>query len=326
MSQIQLIPKDFLSIIPKYDGDDKLLNLFIKKCEYVLDNFKGNNNPVQQTYAFHSITSRLIGKAAILYSERNIDNWDSLKELLIQHFGDPRSEACIALELESIKIKPQESYIELCHRIQNVRSSLFAKVNLLEDEGLKAAKMIIYNNTAFETFLYNLSDDLINFIRLNKCKVLEEALEIVTEEVNFQNRLKSKKGIKQPSTSTNNAQQSKMPQQTFKFGTPQNNYKGSNNPQFKFGIPNQGMKGPNAIMAQKPHLKPVSQNLPQTVNNYKQSGFFKRNPNQQFKFGIPHAQQTNDVSMRTVRNNHMRDVRAIIQWRNKEKFHPLKIL
>lgn len=141
MNEISLIPKEIQCIIPRFDGDDKLLNLFISKCEYVIKCFSRVNNPTQQTYVFHCITSRLVGKAAILVSEReNVTTWEGLKDLLVQHFGDPRSEACIAIELENIRIKQGESYIDFCHRIQNVRSSLISKVNLLADEGIKAAK------------------------------------------------------------------------------------------------------------------------------------------------------------------------------------------
>ncbi|KAH9627735.1 hypothetical protein HF086_017278 [Spodoptera exigua] len=54
----------------------------------------------------------------------------------------------------------------------------------------------------------------------------------------------------------------------------------------------------------KPGIPHQSQQLPQTLNNYKQSGFFKPG-NQQFRFGINNQppRQNADVSMRTVRNN-----------------------
>lgn len=70
------------------------------------------------------ITSKLKGKAAALISERgDFDTYDELKSLLVQHFGDPRSEDCVAIELETLKIKHNESYLEFqhfCSRIQDI--------------------------------------------------------------------------------------------------------------------------------------------------------------------------------------------------------------
>lgn len=319
---IQLIPKEIQSIIPRFDGDDKLLNLFISKCEYVIRSFRGENNPAQQTYLYHCITSRLVGKAAVLVSEReNVTTWDDLKELFVQHFGDPRSEACLNIELENLKIKQGESFIDFCHRIQNVRSSLISKVNLLTDEGIKAAKYIIYNNTALNVFLYNLPEDMIKFVRLNKCLTLESALSVVTEEVNFQTRYNARN--KNKSTPSNNTNQANIPKPNFtaptqfKFGTPANNNQGfrqiygfkpnfiSNNNNQRVANQPQGAKPSTSNQPNQKTITPQPQQIPRTFNNYKQSGFFKANPNQQFRFGIINQQprQNNDVSMRTVHNN-----------------------
>lgn len=43
MEQITLIPSEFLKLIPLFGGDKRQLNLYIRKCEYVIDKFKGND-------------------------------------------------------------------------------------------------------------------------------------------------------------------------------------------------------------------------------------------------------------------------------------------
>lgn len=327
MDQIEIIPKDILSIVPKFDGDGSLLNSFIRKSEYVLRSFTRVNQPSQDIYNFHAISSRLCGKAACLLSERDdINTWIDLKNLLVQHFGDPRSEGCIAIELDSLKIKQGESYTEFCNRIQSMRSALFSKVNLLTDEGEKASRMIIYNNTALNTFLYNLPEDLLRIVRLKGCTVLETALSIVMEEVNFhkQYSAENKNKINTPNNQSPNQNfrfsqnpQVFMPQnygQNFKFGIPPNNkmqhsfgapipfntgFKVYNQPNqnYKFGIPQQPFRqmGPQQILR------------PQSVMPYSRPNFNQQN---QFKFGIPnqYLQQKStqvfnrptDVSMRTA--------------------------
>ncbi|XP_045504925.1 uncharacterized protein LOC123701475 [Colias croceus] len=323
MEEIKLIPREILCIIPKFDGDEKLLNLFINKSEYIIRSFQDANNNAQNLYVYHAITSRLIGKAASLLSDyQNITSWTELKEILTQHFGDPRSEECIALELEGLKIKQGESYIQFCHRIQNVKSSLFSKVNRLTDEGVKAAKMIIYNNTALNVFLYNLPEDMIRIVRLRGCTNLENALSVVTEEVNFIQQYNAK--ISKPKPITQNTFQnplkpnfSTMPlNQNFKYGSPQQpiGYR----PNFAQQPRPNLMQPPRPNFIQQLRQTPQAQGYKfgtQSNNNhqlrpFQNSGYKFGIPNQQtaqprFKFGIQHAQAPNpglnsDVSMRTA--------------------------
>lgn len=253
MTEATSIPRDVLQLIPTYSGETNVLNLFLRKCEYVISKYQGT--PERNEFLMQSITSKLTGNAASLISERaDFQSYDELKALLTQHFGDPRSEECLAIELETLKIKPGESYLQLCGRIQEVRSILLAKVNQLTDENLISAKTIIYNNTSMNVFLYNLPEDLLRIVRLKGCTSLENALSIVLEEVNFLYQYNARnKMMKAPY----NAPQPPKPQpiqltsqvqplpQTFKFGIPQNNNNSKPNfqqqhpqsqPRFKFGI------------------------------------------------------------------------------------------
>ena len=183
-TQVILVPSEMIKLVPLFDGDKRHLNLYIRKCEYIISRYAGNQS--QNIYLMHTLTSRLIGDAAALLSERNdIDTWAELKQLLMRHFGDPRNEQCIAIELESLQIKQNESFLDFCHRIQSIRSVLISKVNEIEDAQIKASKVIIYNNTALNVFLYNLPEHLVRSVRLHSPTTLEDALAIVMEEVNF---------------------------------------------------------------------------------------------------------------------------------------------
>lgn len=329
---VQIIPKDLLELIPRFDGDQNILNLFIKKCEYILRNFNGPSNPVQQTYLFHCLTSRLCGRAAALISEHDeISTWESLKPLLIQHFGDPRSEECVAIELENLKIKQGETYLQFCNRIQQTRSALCSKVNLLTDANLKAAKIIIYNNLCLNVFLYNLPEDLLRIVRLKNCSTLEDALSVVMEEVNFQFQYNAKNKNKLNTSKPNSYSANFGNNQSLEFRTlpafkpnfvpsnfatnqqfkPAMPYQMPSNfkPGFKFGIPNQGFSRPGFSQAPGnfkfgiPNQRGFTPNVGNPQNNFKfgipQQGQPRPFPqfnaqhqsNQQFKFGIPPQQQ-----------------------------------
>ncbi|XP_048483023.1 uncharacterized protein LOC125490950 [Plutella xylostella] len=199
MESITLIPGEVLKIIPIFNGDKRILNLFLAKSEYIIERFRGNE--AQDTYIMHAITSRLAGDAAALVSERqDIMHWDNFKELLVQHFGDPRNEECIAIELETLKINPNESYLDFCNRIQSVRSILISKVNRIEDANIKNSKIAIYTNTSLNVFLYNLPENMVRIVRLKAPATLEKALEIVLEEVNFHDQYVMRNKMTLPSS------------------------------------------------------------------------------------------------------------------------------
>lgn len=108
---------------------------------------------------------------------------------MIQHFGDPRSEECVAIELETLKIKQSESYLQFCSRIQDIRAILISKVNQNSSTTLREAKTIIYNNTSLNVFMYNLPEHMVRIVRIKNPTSLEDALKYVLEEVNFQDHL-----------------------------------------------------------------------------------------------------------------------------------------
>lgn len=186
MENIVRIPAEMVKIIPIFEGDSRQLPLYIKKCEYIINAFSAGE--AQGTYLFHVLTSRLAGEAANIVGERdNINTWQDLKSLLTQYFGDPRTEECLVMELESTKINRGENFSSFCQRVQNLRSILFAKIaETINDPNIRIAKMNIYNHMSLNVFLYNLPQYLVRLVRLRNVTTLEDALKIVLEEQNFQ--------------------------------------------------------------------------------------------------------------------------------------------
>lgn len=186
MDGLKEVPKTFIEIIPIFDGDVRKLQMFLKKVQYMLDTFKGDQK--QNEYLYHIITSRLsIEVAALVAEHNNINTWQELKELLIRNYGDPRTEDSILLELDSLKINKEENYVEFCHRLKKIQSSLLLKLNeTINEEAVRIAKQEIYKKTALKIFIYNMPVHLMRLLRLKNVNTLEDALKIVLEEQNFQ--------------------------------------------------------------------------------------------------------------------------------------------
>lgn len=278
---IEQIPKEIIQLIPLYNGDKRQLNLYLRKCQYVLDRYKGSHE--QNLYVYNVLTSRLRDDAAALLSEReDIVTWSAFKDLLIQHFGDPRSEACINIELESLKIKSGESYLEFCNRIQSVRSLLMSKVNMIEDTDLKSAKTIIYNNTALNVFLYNLPENMVRIVRLKAPSSLEAALSIVLEEVNFLEQYNTRNRIYGQSSSFGS--KLVMTPAGYKPLLPNN----ITTPKFNFGIPQNKFNQPQGQLPNALTSRPKPGYLPQSQQfGYRPPQQFGYRPPQQFGYRPP---------------------------------------
>lgn len=280
MEQITLIPSEFLKLIPLFGGDKRQLNLYIRKCEYVIEKFKGSD--AQNLYVMHCVMSRLVDNAAALISEReDIISWSDFKNLLIQHFGDPRNEECIAIELENLRIKSHESYLEFCNRIQSVRSTLISKVNRINNEEIKQSKIIIYNNTALNVFLYNLPEHMVRIVRLKTPDSLEDALSIVLEEVNFQEQYSAKNKSHTSNITPKNSQIFSNFKNNFNLPMSQNK---PNN--FKFGIPQYNQVQQHQRLAMPP--KPMPMGYKPNFNANPQFGY---RPNFNNNFGHSFNQQ-----------------------------------
>lgn len=275
-----LIPHDVLKLIPEFSGETNILSLFLRKCEYVIGKYQGTSE--RNEFLMQNITSKLKGKAAALLSERgDLETYSEFKSLMIQHFGDPRSEECVAIELETLKIKSNESYLDFCSRIQDIRAILISKVNQNGSATLREAKKVIYNNTSLNVFMYNLPEHMVRIVRIKNPSTLEEALQFVLEEVNFQEQYNLRSKMLQhrpqshqslPSSEKGAILSSNNPRPSFTAPQLQHNYyrPPTNQTQFKFGIPNQVFVRPNMPYQQigfRPQLPQPGIKQPQQFGN-----------------------------------------------------------
>ncbi|XP_045774257.1 uncharacterized protein LOC123873456 [Maniola jurtina] len=355
---VSSVPKEIVQLIPLFGGDKRQLNLYLRKCQYVIDRFKGSDE--QNLYVFNVITSRLKDDAAALLSEReDIVTWSALKDLLIQHFGDPRSEACISVELESLKIYPGESFLDFCNRIQTVRSLLMSKVNACDDLEMKRSKAIIYNNTALNVFLYNLPEHMVRVIRLKAPTSLETALSMVLEEVNFTEQYKTRNRMHSNNQFTSLGSRPAIAQPfSYNPELPSHSKFNFNNAQMKMPQMQGQGQPPKSVMGYRPQLglqpqqfgymppqqfgyKPTQQfgYMPLQQFGYEpiqqfgykplpQFGYippqqFGHNPPQQFGYKPPQPQQqTNDVSMRTAQPKMQQNFKLNKLMNNEENNFP----
>lgn len=161
-------------IIPSYDGNPKSLNFYIRSVEGVLAaQGISTNDPV----AICLIRNKMTGKALEAISlEVDINCWLSLRQSLINRFGEQRSEIQILQEL----MRCTKSRAETCEAYgKKIRELLDALCGI----GVAVSKQTQYYQTiAIDTFIDNLEYNIGLGVRIQSPRTLEAAIAIARQE------------------------------------------------------------------------------------------------------------------------------------------------
>lgn len=185
MEGIKLLPQSVIDLIPKFGCEKDGLNAFIKQVEYVLKENKGSEK--QNEYLFHVLFSRLYGEVSDLVAKTKIADWEELKSLLSQLFGDTRTLDILKLELETLCIYAGEDYDRFFIRIRTTLQTLHQKLEeKIKDPVELKIYQEFYDEMAFNVFMYNLPPRLALIVRVKNITNLQEARAAVAKEENFQ--------------------------------------------------------------------------------------------------------------------------------------------
>ncbi|VVC36137.1 Retrotransposon gag domain [Cinara cedri] len=138
MSSPKLTYDTGIKTIPIYGGEEKELMSFLKTCEYVLNNIVETFEPL----VLEGILAKLTGRASQVTRFKNIDNYEKLKEVLVENFGVQQTvgqlqlelAACMQLANEGIKVY-YEKVEALCFQLiealllENTRKAEEAVIN-----------------------------------------------------------------------------------------------------------------------------------------------------------------------------------------------------
>lgn len=185
------------SLIPDYDGDQATLSDFISACDFVASQV--NENLMQGFLLV--IKNKLSGKARQFISSRSLNDWNSIKQLLIGHFGDCRDTESLLRDLATSIQKPNETPRAFIQRIENLLTKLRNSVAL--DRSIEVDSKEALNEShekiALKTLLAGLGDPIGSIIRAQRPQSIDEAIQFLIEEENIY-YLKNKNSSKESKT------------------------------------------------------------------------------------------------------------------------------
>lgn len=124
VASIELATFKFISeLLPKYDGNSKTLNYFIREVENVLLLLEP---PVRANPAVTSlIKSKLSGTAvSAIASEGTVDTWQAIKTALTRRLGEPCNEIQLMQELTRLRRNKNEDAETFGKRLRDVLDTL----------------------------------------------------------------------------------------------------------------------------------------------------------------------------------------------------------
>lgn len=179
-----------LSIVPVFDGNPNELKEFLTVSTMLLNNYfdatPSNIGCIQNCLLLHGLMSRLSGRAKEVISIYGCETWDSVKNTLIQHFGDQRDENALTRDLVNLRQQQYETPLQFYEKCMGLLSAICNYIDLHNDDGaIKTSKKIFFRQQALTTFLAGLKEPLGSTIRAMRPDSLAKAIQYIREENNI---------------------------------------------------------------------------------------------------------------------------------------------
>lgn len=160
-------------LMPRYDGNPKLLNFYIREVESLLQ----LTSEIDRSHPalFCLIKSRLSGPAidAIAYEEY-LNSWDSIKRALIRRLGEPRNEIQVMQELTRVRRSKNEDADSFGKRLRELLDTLYS----VGEHGNKT----YYEKMVIEQYVNQLDFHVSLGVRIAKPDTFESAIIAARQE------------------------------------------------------------------------------------------------------------------------------------------------
>nr|CAH7732028.1 unnamed protein product [Callosobruchus chinensis] len=183
-----------LQIIPDFDGNPCRLYRYLEVSTDLLNTYWNATEPdcVQNKILLHGIFSKLSGAAEQVFSLSGTSDWDTIKNLLISHFGDQRNESSLISDMTALRQNSNESSLQFYSRVVAMLNHLHNFVSIHEtNDAIKASKKTLFDSHALHTLLVGLKEPKSSMIRSMKPNNLAEAQKYILEDNNIRYLQKS---------------------------------------------------------------------------------------------------------------------------------------
>lgn len=101
----------YLQLLPEFDGNPNELYHFVQTVTTLLNHYYNQAEPenIQNLFLLHGIISKLRGRAKEVVAIYGCSSWNTIKDTLMQNFGDQRDENTLTRDLVTLRQLPNET-------------------------------------------------------------------------------------------------------------------------------------------------------------------------------------------------------------------------
>lgn len=171
-SELQLL----IQAIPEFHPGQSL-SVFINEIDNLLRHLNRRLTP-DLTYILNvNIRSKIKGDARDFISYQNAVEWFDIRKVLLQKYGDQRSEELLVSDLTQCVQQKTEKYMDFYSRLLKAYNSLMQNVTLnIQDPNYLAFKKLEYDKLALKTFQIGLLEPYRSFLGNFEFKTIEECI------------------------------------------------------------------------------------------------------------------------------------------------------
>lgn len=178
---------DIRSLISQdYHGDRNKLYDFLQDCGQAW----ALCNAPQRVLMLSYIESKLKGPAKAQTRLKKFNNFEQLRDTLIQLFGDRRSFTQLLEELSSLQQNKNEQIQQFFNRIEHIQTLALNKV-CLQDELEHVGRTAMINEIALQRLIHHSIEEISSVLRRCKLNNLNDALQEALNEEQHLNRRKT---------------------------------------------------------------------------------------------------------------------------------------
>lgn len=208
--------KEFLNMVPTYEGQPETLNRFVTSCDRLISRFYDRNNPdnFQNEYLLDCLLSKIQGAASTIVFSHPHETWDQVRKSLLDNFGDRRDSLTLTQEMCSLKQMQSEDAYKFYERVNKVLNSTISKIQC-DSEDAQACEITVnyLRKLGLRCLLKGLNEPLGSFMRTKAPETMAEAARILINDYNlipsFRKQEKQNQNRGVPATHTNKPQQTR---------------------------------------------------------------------------------------------------------------------
>lgn len=258
------LKQEFLGMVPEFNGETELLPRFLSIGEKLVNKFYNTADPTdfQNEYLMSSLLAKIKGEAAINISSCLINNWQDLKNALLNAYADKRDIYTLNIEMCELK-QGNESPFDFYNRMQHILN-LILSYNVTHFVAAESTVLSQYaRNLALRVLLRGLKDPIGTLMRTKNPPDLNTALNMLTNDFQIetaQQKMQNFKKFEKPIFKSN-FQTSKVSQPLQLTNYAHNSFAQRNNqPHFS------GNSGPKTNVFRPNQTKNFSKPTPMSVS------------------------------------------------------------